>query len=94
MPQNLRLVATGPKLIDGMLFETLKTIWRYNVTTKSEFAREHADYVAMAASMGFVSTRITEDVYGRQWQITSRGLMALEDNFGLRDDEDEQEEVE
>lgn len=58
------------------------------MTTKSDFAREYADYIAMAASMGFISTRITETVYGRQWQITSRGLVALEDHYGIRDEEE------
>lgn len=75
-----------------MLLETLRTVWRYNVTTKSDFARDYADYIAMAASMGFISTRITESIYGRQWQITSRGLVALEDHYGIREDEDEHQE--
>lgn len=79
---------TGPKHIDALLLETLRTVWQYNVTTKSDFAREYADYIAMAASMGFISTRITESIYGRQWQITSRGLVALEDHYGIREDEE------
>jgi hypothetical protein len=63
----------------------------YQITTKSDFAREFADYVAMAASMGFISTRVNSTVYGRQWQITVRGLTALEDHYGIRTDFEESE---
>jgi hypothetical protein len=72
-----------------MLRQVLHTIWTCQVTTKSDFAREHADFVAMAASMGLISTRIMEEVYGRQWQITSRGLAALEEHYGIKTTEEE-----
>ena len=88
-PPSTKLEATGPKRIDSMLKQVLHTVWTCQVTTKSDFAREHADFVAMAASMGLISTRIMEEVYGRQWQITSRGLAALESHYGIKTEEDE-----
>lgn len=78
----------GQKLIDSMLKQVLHNIWTYQVTTKSDFAREQADYIAMAASMGLISTRIMRDVYGRQWQITTKGLDALEKHYGIKTAED------
>lgn len=75
-----------------MLKQVLHTIWTYQVTTKSDFAREYADYVAMAASMGFISTRIMEHVYGRQWQVTARGLDVLEHTYGIKTNEENEEE--
>lgn len=56
------------------------TVWQTNVTTKSDFAREWADYIAMAASMGLITTRVAGDVYSRHWQITSFGLAAIEED--------------
>lgn len=48
--------------------------WREGFTVKSTFAREHAQYVAAAASMQLITTRLTRDTYGSEWQITSKGL--------------------
>lgn len=52
-------------------------------TCKSDFAREYAQFVAMAASSGFITTRLMEQVYGNVWQITSKGLVVLEDVYGV-----------
>jgi hypothetical protein len=83
------LVATGPKRIDENLRTVLHEAWTTGFTTKSDFAREFADFVAMAASMGLITTRINNQVYGKQWQITSKGLYALEHEYGIKvDDED------
>lgn len=49
------------------------------MTTKSDFARAWADYLAMAASQGLITTKLYGDVYGREWQITAKGLTALEE---------------
>jgi len=46
-------------------------------TTKSDFARDNADFVAMAASEGYITTRIAAGYYGRTWQITLEGLEHL-----------------
>lgn len=55
----------------------LECAWLAPFSTKSDFAREHADMVAMAASDGFITTRIAAGLYGRQWNITPQGLKHL-----------------
>lgn len=86
---STKLEAIGPKRIDGCLKQVLHTTWTCQVTTKSDFARENADYIAMAASMGLISTRIMSNVYGRQWQVTAKGLDALEKHYGIKTSQDE-----
>lgn len=83
--------AIGPKRIDSSLKQVLHTVWTCQVTTKSDFARENADYIAMAASMGLISTRIMSHVYGRQWQVTAKGLNALETHYGIKTTEDDED---
>lgn len=51
------------------------------MTTKSDFAREWADYLAMAASMNLITTKVACDIYSRHWQITGAGLMLLEEEI-------------
>jgi len=63
----------------------LARAWAAPFTTKSDFARECADLVAMAASDGFITTRIATGLYGNQWQITSKGLTHLETLGGFGD---------
>lgn len=46
--------------------------------TKSDFARKHADIIAMAASDGLITTRIATGLYGRSWGVTVAGLKHLE----------------
>lgn len=64
-------------------------MWTTIVTTKSNFARQFADYIAMAASQNLISTRIGGQVFGQQWQITSRGLYALEHEYGIKIEDDD-----
>jgi len=45
--------------------------------TKSDFARENADFIGMAASDGFITTRIATGFYGRDWLITAAGIQHL-----------------
>lgn len=79
-PPSSEPASRGQKLIDHNLKNTLLTVWQTNVTTKSDFAREWADYIAMAASMGLITTRVAGEVYSRHWQITSYGLAAIEED--------------
>jgi hypothetical protein len=92
LPQSSKLEATGQKRIDNCLREVLQTVWTCQVTTKSDFARENADYIAMAASMGLITTRIMTAVFGRQWQVTAKGLHALEEHYGIKTAEDHSED--
>jgi hypothetical protein len=48
---------------------------------QSNVARRDAALVAMAASMGLITTQISSHEFGRDWRITNRGLLLLnEDN--------------
>ena len=70
------MATTGKTLTD-----ILSRAWNAPFTTKSDFARENADLIAMAASDGFITTRIATGLYGRTWHITPSGLQHL---FALR----------
>jgi hypothetical protein len=42
--------------------------------------------------MGWITTRIfPPDVWGSTWQITSKGLMALEELYGINTEEEDTE---
>jgi len=55
------------------LYTILDRSWRRPFTVKSDFAREGALHVAIAASEGFISTKIDEEAWGRRWLITELG---------------------
>lgn len=64
----------------------LDEAWQGNFTTKSDFARVEADWVAMAASLGFITVLITMTQCSRFWMITEEGLVALDEiNLILQD---------
>lgn len=44
---------------------------------QSNLARRDAALVAMAASMGLITTQISSHEFGREWRITNRGLLLL-----------------
>lgn len=45
--------------------------------TKSNFAREYADFVAMAAALGWITVQRRDLSFSRRWLITTDGLNAL-----------------
>lgn len=53
--------------------------YRHGFSVQSNFAREKAAHVAMAASMGLITTKIFSNVYGREWLPTVTGLQMLND---------------
>lgn len=52
----------------------LRRAWLEGFRTKSNFAREYADEVAIAASLSLISTKIGKDKFDRTWHITRKGL--------------------
>lgn len=52
----------------------LRKAWLQGFRTKSNFAREFADEVAVAASLGLISTKIGKDRFDKTWHITRKGL--------------------
>ena len=74
--------------IDTGLARVIVEAHRCGFSVKSNYARENADYVAMASSMCLISTHIFGNVYGRIWRPTVDGLSFLQafDVELLRDD--------
>jgi hypothetical protein len=56
------------------LYIVLDRAWRNPFTVKSDFAREGALHVAIAASEGFISTKIDTESWGRRWLISEVGM--------------------
>lgn len=59
------------------LTNVLARAWNAPFRTKSDFAREYADFIAMAASDGFITTRVATGLYDKNWRITAAGLRHL-----------------
>jgi hypothetical protein len=77
---------------DHGLLEVVLEAQRYGFTVKNDFARKHAEYVAMAASIGLISTRLFGNVYASEWRPTPKGLALLNeraDEINFRDADDE-----
>jgi hypothetical protein len=70
-----------------ILTDVLHQAWVRPFSVQSNFAREHAAIVAMAASDGFITTRIAAGVYARHWHITLKGLQHLKVLTGETSDE-------
>ena len=66
------MATTGRRLTD-----VLTRAWKAPFKTKSDFARAEADVVAMAASDGYLTTRVAAGLYGNEWRITPTGLRHL-----------------
>lgn len=49
--------------------------------TKSDFAREQADYVAIAASLSLITVAQGAFTFTRDWRVTAKGLRYLQ-NMG------------
>ena len=85
-PAPTRSDAPGPEHTDrsdvliDYLIPLLEEAWTTGFTVSSDFARKHAEIVAMAASLQLITTRITRDLYGRHWQVTSKGLRFLNEH--------------
>lgn len=76
---------TGPKRTDvssvnARLMEVCDMAWSVGFAVSSRFARENAELVGMAASLQLISTRVTKDVFSRDWQITTKGLRWLNEH--------------
>lgn len=67
----------GPKLTN-----VVRQAWLYPFSTKSNFARHEADWVAAAASLGLITTKVDQDRFGHLWRVTEKGaaIVAPESN--------------
>lgn len=67
---------------DGILaYKVLSRSHFEGFTTKSDYARDHADIVAMLACVGFISTQIGSYQWSNLWKITADGLTFLQDSL-------------
>lgn len=46
-------------------------------STKSNFARLEASWVAVAASQGLITTRTGKDTFGTLWRATAEGVARI-----------------
>lgn len=66
----------------GMV-EVLTRAWVSPFRTQSDFARAAASVVAMAASDGFITTKIAAGLYSQSWKVTPKGLAHLYNLNGM-----------
>jgi hypothetical protein len=59
------------------MIDVLDRCWKKPPKTKSDFAREYADLMAMAASDGLITTKLATGLYQRIWVLTPKGLSYL-----------------
>lgn len=81
---TLRLAVTGPNATDEdeieRLLPVLRRAWESPFTTRSDYARDNMEDVAMAACLGLITVKHhnTLHEWGRTWRITAAGLAQLE----------------
>ena len=81
-PQSIPWEELGLKHINGdeyienlvSLYIVLDRAWRNPFTVKSDFARDGALHIAIAAYEGFITTKVDTDSWGRRWCITEIGM--------------------
>ena len=63
--------------LDRDLAHVVLEAHRRGYTVSSDYARSHAPYVAMASSLGLITTRVHRNVYSSEWRPTVKGLSLL-----------------
>jgi len=64
-------------LIDHQIKYLLRQVYIKPMATQSNFARTEAMLVAAAASLGLITTQINPMQFGREWRITNKGLLLI-----------------
>lgn len=54
--------------------EVLQKAWRGGFKTKSNFARKHANEIAMCSSLGLITTTLGNRQFSNEWFITKTGM--------------------
>lgn len=62
-----------------VMFEVLSEAWIRPFTTKSKFARDKANMVAVAATENLITTRLNDEIWGNRWLITDDGLSFMKE---------------
>jgi hypothetical protein len=63
--------------LNDHLYEVVHEAYLNQFTVQSNYAREHSQEVASAASLGLISTLEAPMVFGRQWRVTGVGLQFI-----------------
>lgn len=62
----------------------LAKVHRSRVRVSSDYARQHAAIVGIAASMILITTRVAQNVFAAEWHITTKGLRWLKEAEELK----------
>lgn len=76
-------------LLDKKLASVVLEAHKSTYSVQSDFARKEAELVAMAASLGLITTRVHRNIFSRHWRTTVKGLMFLETHEMLTEDPEE-----
>lgn len=73
------MTAEGEELsaVDNGLVDILLEAQTKHFSVSGDFARKHAPMVGMAASMGLITTKVHQNIFGRDWLPTAFGLRFL-----------------
>lgn len=63
--------------LDDRVKALLQQVYTRPLAIQGNTARTDADIVAMAASMGLITSQISPNEFGRDWRITGKGLLML-----------------
>lgn len=72
-------IGQQPTEEDAIALKTLAKAHFEGFTTKSDYAREHADIVAMLACCNLITTHVQDNEWSSLWKITAPGLTFLEE---------------
>lgn len=66
-------------ILNHELFFLVWEIWLNPPTTKSDFARAHTNSIALAASVGWITTlrEPWSETHGNVWRVSPEGLLHL-----------------
>lgn len=68
---------TGP--IPEAVWLVVQMAWETNIAVSSNFAREYSAEIALAASVGWISTvSLDGGAFSRFWSVTAEGVAAYE----------------
>lgn len=59
------------------LYQVLHRAYLQPFAVASNYCRRHIQEVAALASMGLLTTKVGNRIYGRQWRITPDGIETL-----------------
>ena len=59
------------------LWLVIERAWEHGISVSSDFARHHAAVIALAASIGWISSvSLSGKRYERRWNVTAEGITA------------------